>query len=49
MNESAEPQATSSYLIAKTTGSKTLKRNEFENHLGWSKTCDLHGIRYYLH
>jgi hypothetical protein len=34
MNESAEPQAMSLFLIAKTTGSKTLKRNEFEDHIG---------------
>ena len=30
MNDFAEPQ-----------GSKTLKRNEFENHIEWSKTCEL--------
>jgi hypothetical protein len=48
MNESAEPEASAPYLIGKATGSKTLKRNEFENHIEWSKTCDLHGIRCYL-
>ena len=39
MNESAEPRVVVSFHTSQ-NGSKTLKRNEFETDIEWSKTCE---------